>query len=418
MAKATAAPRGRGRPTKEEAAIREAARLKIENEVAKTVGQDVKTVCAKAAPIYKCTHCGTTHADPKGRFYMVSRNDAFNGNEGYTNICYTCANQYFNDYKQRFGDEKLALMLVCTQVGHYFSEPLYDKMIEDGEEFTLGNYFRALNGAQYKGKSFITYMMELYRDNKTFQPTEEKREEQEEAWRVADQKNKRLCLNAYGGDPFDDDCYSTADRRFLFTQLASYLTDEVMEDKHRLNSLVSMVKAALQVAYLDRKLNQLLRGPGVTPDEVKKVGEAKNALQTTINKIAEQCGLTAGARGAGKGKNSTGLTAIMKEMLDNGIIEAKVNHVTVKMDEAYRAIAKTSHRALLEELHFTGDEYAAMVAEQSDTIVDLRERLMETEENLRLARVELERLTSPKPTHRPVEVEITPSLDALKRGDA
>ena len=59
-----------------------------------------------------------------------------------------------------------------------------------------------------------------------------------------------------------------------------------------------------------------------------------------------------------------------------------------------------------------------MVAEQSDTIVDLRERLMETEENLRLARVELERLTSPKPTHRPVEVEITPSLDALKRGDA
>lgn len=80
----------------------------------------------------------------------------------------------------------------------------------------------------------------------------------------------------------------------------------------------------------------------------------------------------------------------MKEMLDRGIDAAKPNLTDAKMSEAYKNIAETSQRALLAEMNFTTDEYAKMVAEQSEIVTSQNNKIIELEEQLRQANIQLD----------------------------
>ena len=82
----------------------------------------------------------------------------------------------------------------------------------------------------------------------------------------------------------------------------------------------------------------------------------------------------------------------MKEMQENGFEEIKVNIVDAKLSTSYQEVAKANAKALLEELNLTGDEYAQMVAQQSEMVSELQANNERLEENLRLARLELKKI--------------------------
>ena len=189
----------------------------------------------------------------------------------------------------------------------------------------------------------------------------------------------------------EDANYTDEERKFLFNTMADYLTDEVLEDPHKLQQVIILVKTLLQSDEIDKSINaEFKRG---IPDMVTmdKLTSVKNKLIGNINTIALDLGIS--AKSVGKStKGSNTLTNIMKEMQENGFEEIKVNIVDAKLSSSYQEVAKANAKALLEELNLTGDEYAQMVAQQSEILTDLQEKNERLEEDLRLARLELKKV--------------------------
>ena len=377
-----------GRPSKEELAQRELDNLKV-LQVAnyKQRGSDEKTMVVT----YRCVHCGAAYYDPDKKFYRVTSNEAYRANNYYAPVCCKCTKEMFQEYILKYKDEKKALLLICFMLGYYFSESLYESMKESGEEFVLGNYIKALNGVQYKKRTSDDYIMEFLGKGGGFTPQSELRGNLEERWKAADKKNKFFCIRELGFDPFDEDVYSSEDRRYMFNLLSNYLTEEVLEDSHKKMSCIELVKTNLQLMLINNRLK-------------------------TINAIAKENGISVSGSGR-KGKKTNTFTSIMKEMLENGVTEAKSNFTEVKMTDAFRHVAEISAKALVNEMNLTGDDYATMAARQADTIRELNAKLDEVEEELRLTTIELREAKEKKPSSIKTEIDLQPEMEAQVEPD-
>ncbi|MDD2495262.1 MAG: hypothetical protein PHE29_08725 [Tissierellia bacterium] len=332
-------------------------------------------------PMYKCTRCGRTWSDPKGHFFMSKTSPLFVGNELYSNICCDCANELFNEMKLNYKDSKVALMIVCIYLDIYFSEELYNS-IKDNANFSLGNYLKLLNGNQYKAKNSITFIVNLIQEQHLLKDESELREEKEVKWKQSDIKNKNYVIQTIGYDCFEDESYTDFQRRFLFNTLADSLTDDVIEDPHKLQCVISLVKTRLQLDNVDSLINGELRKKIPDDNKIKQWSGIKDVLSRTINSTANENGISAKTSGkSGKGANT--LTNIMKEMSENNFDEIKVNVVDVKMQPIYQDIAKASTKAIFEELNETSDNYAGMVEEQSKMIGDYQDKITKLQEEIR-----------------------------------
>ena len=62
------------------------------------------------------------------------------------------------------------------------------------------------------------------------------------------------------------------------------------------------------------------------------------------------------------------------------------------MSASYQEVAKANAKALLEELNFTGDEYAQMLAQQSEMITSLQEENEILKEEARVAKLKVKEI--------------------------
>ena len=175
----------------------------------------------------------------------------------------------------------------------------------------------------------------------------------------------------------------------------------------------------MQVDFLDRELNRESRSPEPDFGKIDRLIATKKQLSEIINRTAKENAISAG--GASKrNRSATAVTAIMKEMIDNGVIEAKVNLTDVKMTETFSTIAQISAKALVDEMNITGDEYAVMVGQQAETIRNQNDRIMDLEEQLRLKTIQLHDYESKKKRYvsHPVEIEIGGAIKLLEEEEA
>lgn len=319
---------------------------------------------------------------------MSKTSPLFTSNELYTHVCADCVNDLMFEMQTRYKDTKLALMIVCHFLDVYFSEELYES-IKDNANFSFGNYAKLLNGTQYKAKSFTTALMELIKNG--LKGSLVIQEEKETKWLSSDIKNKNYVLQSIGYDCFEDESYSDSNRKFLFNTLADYLTDDVLEDSHKLQCVIAMVKTTLQVENIDRMINSELKKGVIDYVLLDKLTAVKDKLSRNINNTANENGISAKTSGkTSKGANA--LTNIMKEMQENGFEEIKVNVVSAKMSVSYQEIAKANARALIEELNLTSDEYAQKLAEQSEIVEKQQSNIENLEESIRKLKVQIKLL--------------------------
>ena len=234
-------------------------------------------------------------------------------------------------------------------------------------------------------------IVEKYLDIKSAGLEEENniKQKQEEIikWNSSDIKNKSYVLQTVGYDCFDDESYVDENKKFLYNTLADYLTDDVIEDPHKMQSVIALVKTTLQVENVDRLINRELKKTQPDKDLIKSLTDIKEKLSRTINSSANDNGIS--AKGSGKGsKGSNTLTNIMKEMAENGFEEIKTNIVNVKMSNSYKEISKENARALFDELNNTSDDYARMVATQAEMIDGYQTKITQLEEAIRLLKIE------------------------------
>ena len=64
----------------------------------------------------------------------------------------------------------------------------------------------------------------------------------------------------------------------------------------------------------------------------------------------------------------------------------------IKLSKSYQEIAADNAKALFDELNITSDEYAHMVAVQSQEMITLQDKIMKLEENVRLQKIEIKSL--------------------------
>ena len=319
---------------------------------------------------------------------MSKTSPLFTSNELYTHICSDCVNDLMFEMQTRYKDTKIALMIICHYLDVYFSEELYES-IKDNANFSFGNYAKLLNGTQYKAKNFTSALMEIL--NNGLKGSQVIQEEKEIKWSAPDLKNKNYVLQSIGYDCFDDESYSNANRKFLFNTLADYLTDDVLEDSHKLQCVIAMVKTTFQVENIDKMINSELKKGVIDYTLLDKLTAVKDKLSRNINNTANENGISAKSSGkTSKGANA--LTNIMKEMQENGFEEIKVNLVNAKMSASYQEIAKANAKALIEELNLTSDEYAQRLAEQSEILGSQQTNIENLEEINRKLKMEIKLL--------------------------
>lgn len=335
---------------------------------------------------------------------MSKTSPLYTANELYTTICFDCANELFEENKYKYKDEKMALIIMCHYLDLNFSDELYEQT-KDNANFSLGNYAKLLNCQQYKAKNFTTYLVNILKEG--LKTIDEMRENEEAKWSSSDLKNKNYVLQSVGYDCFTDDGYTDNNRKFLFNTMADYLTDDVLEDPHKMQRVISLVKTTLQLDSIDKLINSELRKKLPDNSLIKSLTGIKDKLERTINSSASENGLS--AKGSGKGsRGSTTLTNIMKEMGENGFEEIKVNLVDIKLSKSYKEIAADNAKALFDELNITSDEYAHMVAVQSQEMIALQDKIMKLEESVRLQKIEIKSL---KTENENLKIELEGDID-------
>jgi len=332
---------------------------------------------------FVCRLCGKEDTSPENVFYSLKQSPLYERNAGYAFWCIGCVGTEIDKLREEY-DHKTSVIIMCHYLDVYFDELVYESLASSGD-FSFGVFLRRCNVSKKNKGNFNNYLTDLLKQTPTAVTPEDIRAEHEKRWSIDDIKNKSYCIRMIGYDCFEDSNYLQEDLKFLYNALSDYLTDDVLEDSHKKQSVIMMTKTLQQLDKVNKLITEEFRKP--TPDEgkLKILAEVKSRCSDSINKAADENGISAKSSGRHKaGGNS--LTRIMKEMEENNFEPAKVNVIDAKMSASYKEIAEVSARAIFSELNFTQDDYARMVAEQAKVIHQLQSDKDDLEEDLRIVR--------------------------------
>ena len=355
--------------------------------MARTVKKPLQFEIPEDVHIYQCSRCGKYKENAQGLFYSSSNSPLYRYHNGYTTICTDCVNGLFREMEEKYG-RKTAFMITCHYLDLYYDEDAFNAMNEamkNSDSFSFGRYLQRINLKKYDGMTFGTNIEEMI--SKGTSVNDDDSEANERGWKSEDIKNKNYVLSTVGYDCFTDSNYSSTDLRYLFNVLADYLTDSIVEDPHKIQCVISLVKTMLQQDKIDRLISAEFNKR--TPDS--KVLDTLGALKKNINAVIMTIASDNGISVKGSGKNQSGnntLTGIMKAMIDADYEPIKANYIDAKTSESYLEVEKISAKALNDELNFQGDDYASMVAEQADMIRERDTKIEKLEEEIRLLRKE------------------------------
>ena len=337
-----------------------------------------------------CIRCGKQYKRYEGNFFKSSkRSDIYIQNESRVPICSNCLQDLQIELEKRFRDKRMVYMTLCAYCDIYYCDKAYYDVVEKNNG-DFGKYCRIINGQQqYIGKTFKDTLAELNdRITELSTPADlpiaRKMNDQ-------DKKNLSFVISSIGYDCFDDESWSDDDRRFAFNTLAEYLTDDVLEDPHKVQSVIAMVKTYVQVEQIDKILNMELRKNIVDAAQINKLSGVKTSLLSSINAMAKENGISAITSGK-RSQGGNSLTKIMREMNDNGFEEIKTNIILSKLSESYQEVANDNIKAIIAELALTGDEYAELLSQQTDLVAKQQEKMALLEEDKRKLRLEIKDL--------------------------
>ena len=301
---------------------------------------------------------------------------------------------YFeNQYTDKLGSNDEAIKRLALHFDLY----LDDSILNASRKVNVGNsriaqYISKANLQQYKDKTYDSYIEEnqnaiLYSGNLLKSESYTEQPERQTNWTDGDIKNKNYVIQTIGYDCFDDPSYQEENKKFLYNTISDYLSDDVIEDQHKLQSIIAMVKSILQREQIDTLLNAQIRQTTLNYPLIQQLGDIKKILTTDINTTAKENAISAKNNGkSSKGSNT--LTNITKEMIDNNFDEVKINIVDIKMSNAYQVIAEKSSQALMAELNYSQDDYARLLSESRVFNENLQDALMKAEEENRLLKIE------------------------------
>ena len=325
--------------------------------------------------VITCVCCGK----PKYEDYFLTNKYSFvfTGIWNKVPICKECLDMLFRKFSMTYEPMSCAAAIAALMDLPY-NEAFARTCMEDGR-LKVGNYAKGQNLGQMRNKTFI----DSIQDGEFFDTKDKLKTETEKLWEPQDRKNKKYVISKFGYDPFDSFEFEDGDYRSAFNITAKYLDDEsILQDAHKMQSLVTMIAAIIQSNKVDTLLTYQYKNIKPDVNEIKTLTATKKDLQATISKLAEDNNISSKYQKENKSAQSH-LTAKMKEMANADYWEAKPNMFDVRTSAAMRQVADLSHQSILEQLELTDSDYAKMVKDQREMIKNLQEKCDRLEEENR-----------------------------------
>lgn len=346
----------------------------------------LQAAAIQSADIYRCCKCGKKTETPKGVFPFIAKSTVYAYNQGYAHICLDCVAEMTTELESKYHDQKTAYIVMCHYLDVYFDEVKYEEM-KFNKDFSFKSYFSALNRGTGT-KTFLDNLEGMVLTGAFTKSEAELEEAQEAKWSSGDNRNKNYVISTVGYDPFRDTNLSQFDQRYLYNTCVDYLTDDVVDDPHRVQCVLELVNSLLQQDKINRMIMEEHAKARPDPKRLKDLVDIKRDYSNVVSTIANENGIS--LKGSGKSqKGSNTLTKIMKDMADKDYEECKVNFLTAKMTDSYQEIAAINLRAIQDELNLQPDEYASMVSEQAVMISEYQTEIDKLKEENRLLRIEL-----------------------------
>lgn len=340
-------------------------------------------------PLYKCSCCGKIVQEPEGKFFKVIQNSLYNGNDGFSNICTYCCDDFFARMREKYQDEKIALLVTCAEMGWFFSEKTYMQMKEKNSgDIRLGDYIKRLNLSQNKNLTFVDYVMSSINSEQFLRSKQEADDMMEENWTDEERKNVETVIEVIGYDPFAG--YQSSDRRYLFGELVKYLDDEeVVDDNYKLSQIIQIVNNNNQIRQYDLLIAQLK--PLTDSKDIQVLNEMKGKLVQSNDKIAKENEISVKNR-SNKDIGKATLTYLMRDLREKDFDRAEADYYDQLKSEGSRWAAEVSMNAIQKNTFFDENDMREIDGIKRQMVVDLQEKVDDLMEEKRQLLVEIQRL--------------------------
>lgn len=338
-------------------------------------------------PRYNCVRCG--ELKDEGQFYKSRTTDMWKISDGKVLICKVCANEVFEGLKVDYTEEQ-ALLAVCGMLDIAYIKKIINNFHDKGQDVHLGKYIVQLNNTQYSG---ITFLESLLSDD-MFITKEEIMEKREVKWSRSDKQNKNHVISSLGYDPFEDQYMQDDERKEGYNTLSGYLDMEgVLEDQHKIKSVIELTQLHLQVRRADELINKAYNEKSPDVDLIKDLQSVKNGCVANITKLSKDNNIGS-QYNTSNSTNSNTLTGKMKLLNEEGINELKVNLFDIKTAAAMQQISDLSVKSIAEQLNFDAGDYAQMIKDQREMINKWRIKSEELEEENRILKNKIESMVN------------------------
>lgn len=101
---------------------------------------------------FKCPITGKIYTKQEGYFYK-SKSELFIYNNGFIPFSKVALTDIFNRYREMYNDTAFAIKRICVMTDSYYNQDLANSIAEMPTP-SIGEYFKKINMAQYRGKTY------------------------------------------------------------------------------------------------------------------------------------------------------------------------------------------------------------------------------------------------------------------------
>lgn len=332
---------------------------------------------------YRCLRCGKVWENPVGHFFKSQWSENFEKNSRYVPLCKDCVSEMFNAYEKKYGTNS-ACIFMCYKLDIPYYYSLFDSIIKNNNNFSMGLYLRQLNNRQYQYQDFTQSIL----NSEVGKSKDDFEKEKEVKWSTQDIQNRDYATEIIGYDPFVG--YPEEDRRFLFNQLAPYLEDEdIADDAFKLSQILQIVDNNKQIRQCDVKIANL--DPIKDANDIKTLNSIKKDLVQSNDKIAKENEISVKNR-SNKDVGKSTLTYLMRDLRNKKFDKAEADYYDQLKSPGTRWAVDMSITSIIQNGMFDENDKKEVYETQLYLIDKLNQDLDEAKEKIRLLLLEIDEL--------------------------
>ena len=335
---------------------------------------------------YLCPFC--MKEKKSGDFYMSSDPMVLTG---LTTMCKECARKIAMNWDERtntYGTcTKASIQEALIRLDKPFLNRLWDasylEWADDSNKVRRttiwDSYIKNIGMVQYRGlrwqdSDIFDVYVEKAKQSAKVEIAKENRPETEPTADIKDayKTNKKDVIRMIGYDPFANYPIEE-DKPVLYAQVVNFIDDETKNDGMKMNAVIQIVKSFNQIHKINDAIDDLSSDTMKLNNNngtIKQLADTISKLLAGANALAKDNGIAINFNN-NKSKGAHTLSGKMKELVEIGLREAKINTYDIGTCEGMRQVALINEECRHKQIGY--DENIAQ--EIKDIKVELVERL-------------------------------------------